>query len=635
GFGTTPSKRPRRRMSKSVDPTRPSHAGTEESQTRCRGTADHPKELPTDLATNKPARRDEIGVRHLLDRILNTPGLEQVVPRLKPDILHRVIQTCGLEDCGELVALATSEQLARIFDLDLWRASRPGMDEQFDPDRFGLWIEVLGESGVDGAAEKLAWMDVDLVVAGLSRHVLVHDRAAVTPYETLDGEQIEVNSVGEDRLTFDLGGYLLVARRADSWHSIIDVLLALGEGHSNYFGRLMDGCRTLSNSGHELDGLDDLLADEDQARFDLAVDREGRREKQGYVTPAQARAFLQMAREARLSSKATPPLAPTANPIVQAYFQALNEGTHEQPGEGLDEKPADDVDSKSGPLAMGSDATPASEDIAAASAAVHDILNEAGLLQQAPRGLVGGQEGHASRLSLIRAQMQLVLDHGQMTYSARSEELAYLANTLMAGCGIQERSFTAQEASDAAVAVCNLGLENWPPHWLPANETSLPGSFLWYHDLIGVFQVGWSVLHTSVGMYAAEQLIEVLTRMRCDDPEIQAWLDALRSRMAKHWRARTPWRARNALEVIATLDTPAWAVLLGLIDECPVLHPFASSSKNNGNRSVSTYDFEFISENSQIAAVREFLRSLPERLRTCEKFASNVAQTVSLRPPGG
>jgi hypothetical protein len=36
---------------------------------------------------------------------------------------------------------------ARIFDLDLWRACRPGRDEQFDADLFGVWIEVLVESG--------------------------------------------------------------------------------------------------------------------------------------------------------------------------------------------------------------------------------------------------------------------------------------------------------------------------------------------------------------------------------------------------------------------------------------------------------------------------------------------------------
>src|SRR5262247_4423871 len=156
-----------------------------QSHTSCPDGADRP--------SDKPAERDAADGRGLLDRILNTPSLEQVVPRLRPDLLHRVIQTCGLEDCGEIVALATPEQLARIFDLDLWRAARAGRDEQFDADRFGVWLEVLVETGAAAAAQKLVGMDVELVVGGLAQHALVYDRSAVTPYETLDGEQVDVS----------------------------------------------------------------------------------------------------------------------------------------------------------------------------------------------------------------------------------------------------------------------------------------------------------------------------------------------------------------------------------------------------------------------------------------------------------
>jgi hypothetical protein len=116
-------------------------------------------------------------------------------------------------------------------------------------------------------------------------------------------------------------------------------------------------------------------------------------------------------------------------------------------------------------------------------------------------------------------------------------------------------------------------------------------------------------------MYAAEQLIGVLTRMRRDDREIQTGLDALRIEMTKYWRAGAPWRAREALDVIAILDLPAWAVLLALIGECPVLHASVGASKDSRPLSVKVSDFEFISENSQIASVREFMQSLPETLR--------------------
>jgi hypothetical protein len=311
----------------------------------------------------------------------------------------------------------------------------------------------------------------------------------------------------------------------------------------------MHGCRALSNSGREIDGLDDLLSEGDQAMLDLAVDRERRREKQGYVTPAQARAFLQMSRELRLDHGPMPP----ANPLARAYFRDIDETRVED---------AHSASRASGLLASGPEKQPAPEDYAEAAAAIFEALLDAGILAQPPRSLLSGSEGRAPHLTHIRARLEFALDQDPAAYSARNEELAYLGNTLMAGCSIQARLFTAQEASDAAIAICNLGLENWPLRWLPANTTAPPISFLIDHDLVSVFQVGWTVLHREVSMYAAEQLIEAMDRMRCDDREIQAGLDALRIKMAKHWEAGAPWRARDALDVIATLDLLAWAVLL-------------------------------------------------------------------------
>ncbi len=68
--------------------------------------------------------------------------------------------------------------------------------------------------------------------------------------------------------------------------------------------------------------------------------------------------------------------------------------------------------------------------------------------------------------------------------------------------------------------------------------------------------------------------------------------------------------------MIAILDMPAWATLLGLIDECPVIHAAMGVSQGSRTREISATAFEFISGNSQIASVHEFMRSLlPEALR--------------------
>jgi hypothetical protein len=550
-----------------------------------------------------------LDTRRLLDRILDMPQLARVIPQLQPQVLHRVIQRCGLEDCGELVALATPDQLARVFDLDLWRAARPGMDDQFDADRYGVWLEVLMEAGARSAAQKLAAMDVDVAIAALSQHALVFDHAAVAPSASMEGEDVLPVRTVNDGLGCEVGGYLVVATRSDSWDAIVGLLGLLDAEHHDYFHRVMRGCRSLSSSTPEVDGLDDLLTDREQVMFDLAVERERRREKQGYVTPAQARAFLQMSREHPLAHDTTPP----GNPVARAYFRAIEWAAATAPNDG------------SNRLRAASGVPPAPDGSVDAVAAVVDLLFDAGILAQPPRALLGGPAGPAPRLARIQAHLRFVRDRDLAAYSMRTEELAYLANTIVAGCSIQARPFSAQEASDAAAAVCNLGLENWPPRWPQAVAgrapsaaragTALPDDFLVGHDFVSVFQAGWTVLHNDVCMYTAERLIAVLTRLRCGDSEIQAGLDALRVEMTRHWHAGAPWRARDALDVMTTLDMPAWATLLGLIDECPVIHAGMGVSLGSRTREVSATAFEFISGNSQIASAREFMRLLPGTLR--------------------
>ncbi len=518
----------------------------------------------------------------LLDRILDVPHLAQVVPRLQPEVLHRIVERCGLEDCGPLVSLATPDQLMRVFDLDLWHSDGPGLDEALDGRRFGVWLEVLVEAGVAVAAQKLVGLDLDLVIAGFAQHVLVMDLGSVSTFRHTDGQLVTPRQLSGSGPVAEIGGYVVEAKRPDAWDAIAAVLEFLGTEHREYFHRLMAGCRRLSNSAPEEDGFHDLLTDTAQDMFDVAVDREGRQEKQGYVMPAQARAFLQMARQVQFTDHAPPP-----NAVADAYFRAV-EWT-----------PSSDTA-----------ATPdsvASSDSAEALAAVVDVLVDAGVITQQPRALLEAPHEDEPRGTRIEAQMRFAHDRDGYAYSRRMEEFAFLTNTMVAGCSVQSRPFTVREASDATAAICNLGLENWPPA-----RAALPDGFLVQHDLIGVFQVGWSVLYRDVVMYAAKRLIDVLCDLRQDDDEVRAGLEALRVSLERHCRDGAPWCARDALEVIMLLDMPAWAALLGLIDEFPVIH--AAIGTTPGSRTISATAFEFIAENRQIASVRDFLDSLATTL---------------------
>ena len=525
--------------------------------------------------------------RPLLDRLLKTPDLEKIVPRLQPEVLHRVIQTCGLEDCAEFVALATSEQIARILDLDVWRvraagaggvAGIAGINEAFDADRFGVWIGVLMESGAAVAAEKLIGLDLDLVIAGFARHAAVFDQAAVSSYTTMDGEYVP-GRVRNNGPVSDIGGYVIEGRRTSAWDAIVDLLVFLDAEHRDYFHRLMRGCVRMSNGAREEDGFHDLLADDEQQMFDLASDREGRREQQGYLTPAQAHAFLRGGRDLQLDAD-----RPPSNAIARAYFRAIESTS----------VPDTETRRESVGALPESSCDPSSQSEPDGVAGFVEVLLEARVLTPAPRALLGAADPKISRLSWIEAHVA--------SHPESGEELAYLANAIIAGCFIQGRPFTTREASDGAVAVCNLGLENWPSHWSE-------------RDLITAFQVGWTILHRDVCMYAAKHLIEVVATIRCRDRDIRLRLHALRRELIQHVGNREPWRVRNALDVLIMLDAPSWAALLALIDECPVMHAALRPSRKP-RRAIDPAEFEFISENSQIAAVREFMASL-QSILTC------------------
>ena len=257
-----------------------------------------------------------------LARLLDTPFLARVVPHLAPEVLHQLVRHRGLDACGELVTLATPEQLTSLLDLDLWRHTHGGRDEQFDVDRFGEWLEVLVHTGESVAARTLAALDTDLVIVGLSRSLRVFDPGTFEPTESSDDEPIDrhemMNSeTSRDVLECEVGGYLVRAHRTDAWDAIVTVLVTLETEHNHFFHAVMQGCRRLSNSRPEVDGLNELLMAPEQQLHDVSVERERRRSRRGYATPADARAFLQMARQQPDRGR---PI--TVNPIAAAYFRA-------------------------------------------------------------------------------------------------------------------------------------------------------------------------------------------------------------------------------------------------------------------------------------------------------------------------
>jgi hypothetical protein len=504
----------------------------------------------------------------LLVRLLNTPDLVRTVPRLPAEILHRVIDHCGLEACAEIVALATPQQLRRVLDIDLWRPSAAGADEAFDGARFGEWVELLVEMGPEVAAERVAAMEIEVVVAGLADHVAVFDAAAVAPFTTLDGEAVEARP-HNGHLVTEIAGFVLHARRPQYWEAVIELLTTLRGERPALLARLLRGCVALSDGDREQDGCDALLDAGGQHASDLALGREGRRDRQGFVAPAQGRAFCQASRGLRLDG-----MRPPVDAIARGHFRDLPVAP-----------PADEYVPAASPIPVDAAGTPEDQ---AAMASVMEILSEAGVTGPRRALLTSGapSESHLDRVQAVAAHDP-----------AAPEALSFLTNALLSGGSLQARRFTPPEASEAVLATCNLGLENWPTAW------GAP-------DLVTAFQIGWTLLYQDVCRHAARTLADVLARLECADRDVQWSLQTLRQDLLRHLGNGEPWLAAPALDALLALDTIAWAVLVALIAECPAVHVAMHSTQHKIDPTAAT----FVSRNADIAAVRVYLDTLESRL---------------------
>jgi hypothetical protein len=620
------------------------------------------------ITNRATAPGDRGSVENRLERLLDTPFFARVVPHLPPETLHQLIRYRGLDACGELVTSATPAQLTSLLDLDLWRPARPGRDGQFDVDRFGEWLEMLVDTGPSVAARTVAALDTNVVVAGLSRYVRVFDLGIFEPTAQSDDEPMDrqeamregdvmdvdgamhaesmhsgdapTHDSSGDGLECEVGGYIVRARRADAWDAIVTLLVALDAEHGNDFQAVMQGCRRLSNSIPEIDGLDDLLRAPEQHLHDVAGERERRQSQQGYATPADARAFLQMARQpTRTQSGASAAESMKAHPIVAAYFRAAEEAPESSNESTRSSERLLESSASRSPASRSPDGQVDAPDVAESIAAVIGLLTEAGLMPERPRALLEAADPRADRLTRVRQLLACARDEDEAAYFTRSGELAFLGNALLAGCSVQSRPFTPPEASDAAASICNLGLEYWPERWpgvtlhdassprarsttnhlrrgsggqaATPRDTFPPDSFLIDHDLVTAFTVGWSVLYQDVSVFVAHQLISMLDDLRCVDADIQRGFVTLRRQLARQRDAGTPWLARDAADVLAMLDMTAWISVRGLLDECPVVPAALTAILERRTTPVSQTAFDFISTAAQIGDIRTFMRKLP------------------------
>jgi Family of unknown function (DUF6178) len=375
----------------------------------------------------------------LLLRILERPGLVAAVRELPGAVLGKLIDRIGLEDAGELVALATTAQLERVFDDDLWRADRAGGDETFQPERFALWLRVMLEAGDDLLVQRLCELPQELVALAVHRLVLVLDMDVLEEQLSPGDEDAEaLERALETSLVEEWEEFRLIARDPDVWDDVWNALVSLDRDHHDRLRAILEQCCTMSTeyiSGQG--GLFQVLTADEMLDSDVAAARDDRRVAEGFISPADARAFLELARRGGGGD--------ARDPITHAYFRGLQESKIDFAPKGREPTgPADgdelaallrEADVISPPPGQRLTALPAHDDAA------------------------DSKDAHAHRMApLFEQAMSDLRQRDPEQFSARVRELGYLVNVWIAGGAHEGGRPRPVEALEKVLETCEAGM---------------------------------------------------------------------------------------------------------------------------------------------------------------------------------
>lgn len=368
----------------------------------------------------------------LLRRVLEAPDLVATVRALPPERLGALVHEVGLEDAGELVALATTEQLESLFDDDLW-TSGGDAEERFDASRFALWLEVLFEAGEAVVVRRLLELPREFVCFAVVQLAYVLDLDALQEDVEMDDRyHARVERALEAAASEEWEEFRLVDRGIGGFDVLVSGLLALDTEHSSVLRVILERCCDLSvaemdDRGGLVKALSRLEAAEESARGE----RQERRTERGYVSLADARSFLKLAASGLEYES-------VRDPISHAYFRDVYGAKRAQ-----------------------TDRTAAAE-VAKPPRRLVDALG-------AP---LTARELDAPMVRLSEA-LEALQQRDAVSYERRVSELAYLANVLVAASEPAPRKLRPIEASETALCVCALGLAELGFRDSSASELSL------------------------------------------------------------------------------------------------------------------------------------------------------------------
>lgn len=414
----------------------------------------------------------------LLRRLVDEPQHVRAVRALEPRRFVSLVRAVGLEDAGELLAMATPEQTLEVLDTQLWRAGPSDRSERLDAERFVVWLQVLLEAGDEAAARRLREIPEELLTAGLSAQLFVLELDALG--HGLAGASWDEAEVAErvldETLHLELDGYTLVARSDLGWDACIAALLALDVVDHDRVQRILERCRqaTAEELEDEDDGLHPILRAQETIEVDAHADREDRRSQQGYVSLADARAFLALADQTALDDVD----AVQEDPVTRAALRELRPAPARGKGRGV--------------AAAVPAPTPVRGTLRALVERAEEELGEATRARAAlPAGrselpVEAPEPEPESEVVVLREALQELAAEHPLRHGEQLTRLAYLANLLVTAGHPDGNPYAPVEAGDEVLRRVALGLRHHARRLAEAEATVLLRV-----GVDGLFRLGW------------------------------------------------------------------------------------------------------------------------------------------------
>lgn len=399
--------------------------------------------------------------RSLLLTLRNDPALPALLRTLQPAVLARLVGRVGLNDAGELMALAPTRNLLQALDESLWKSPAPGSAEIFDADELVDWLEAWNEIGDEFVAERLAAMSDDYRAMCLSHVVSVGIHHTLAFLAIPDDEaivEVERDTLHPIGSIAQYGPYIVAPAIEEAW----DVV------HASLDAMWTHCPEELLRALARLDGAESMLAAQESRKrltLDVSHERERHRENLGYVSGPGAGAFLMF-------------IAITSVEELAA-MSAYDEETRRHLAAFGESRDAADPVAKGDESSEGDEAAPAEEPQLQRLRSV--LEQEHVLIPQDALLLTDQSDDERAPLTALLAELA---ETDQPAFERCARELAYLANVLKLGVRVQGATMSDIEARDAAFAACDRGLTWVRERGIEPRISREPG-------LIRLFALGW------------------------------------------------------------------------------------------------------------------------------------------------